>query len=192
MPGPVSATRSTSRSSDASAADRDRATGRGVPHPVRDEVGEHLAEPDRVDVDDREIGRDVGRDGHPGRARGALERPHDLVDQHVRIGRLRVQLERAGLRQRHRPQVVDEARHDPRLVEDRRQVRLVGRVDAVDHRLEVAGDDGQRGAQLVAHVVEQRAPLVLVALEPLDHRVEAADQLAHRAPAAGRGSTRIV
>ena len=49
-------------------ADHDRAARRCVAHAVRHEIGEHLPDPDRVDVDDRQVGRDVGRDGHPGRA----------------------------------------------------------------------------------------------------------------------------
>ena len=53
----------------------------------------------------------------------------------------------------------------------------VGRVDAVDERLDVALDHRQRGAQLVADVGQQRAALALVGLEPGGHRVEAAGQL---------------
>src|SRR5262245_52972319 len=50
------------------AADCDRAPRRSVPDPVRHEVGQHLADADRVDVDDRQIGRDIGYHGHAGRA----------------------------------------------------------------------------------------------------------------------------
>ncbi len=64
-------------------------------------------------------------------------------------------------------------------------MRLIGRVDAVDHRLDVPGDHAEGRPEFMAHVVEQRSPLVLVTLEPFDHGVEAADQLADRAPAAG-------
>ena len=49
----------------------------------------------------------------------------------------------------------------------------IRRVDAVDDRLEVALDDGQRRPQLVADVGEEGPPLALVGLEPLGHRVEA-------------------
>ena len=71
-------------------------------------------------------------------------------------------------------------------------MRLVGLVDAVEHRLDVALDHRQRRPELVADVGEQRPPLGLVGLEPGDHRVEAADEVAHR-PRPGRGSpTRAV
>ena len=62
----------------------------------------------------------------------------------------------------------------------------VGRVDAVEHRLDVAGDDRQRRAQLVADVGQEQATLALVDVEPLDHRVEAARQVAHGSDASAR------
>ena len=60
------------------------------------------------------------------------------------------------------------------------EVRRVRRVDAVEDRLEIAGDDRQRRPQLVADVREQRAALLLVGLEPGGHRVEAAGELLDR------------
>ena len=66
------------------------------------------------------------------------------------VGRLAVERERPGLGQGERPQVVDQPGQHARLVEDDREMRRVGRVDAVDDRLEVALDDGQRRPQLVA------------------------------------------
>ena len=186
MPGPVSDDPEHDAIARHLATDHDGATGRRVPDAVRHQVGEHLPDPDRVDVEDREITRDIGRDGHSGRACGARERPDDLHDEQVQVGRLPMERERAGLRQGHGAEVVDEPLHDPGLLEDRGQVRLVGRVDAVDHRLEVAGDDAEWRAKLVAHVVEQGAALVLVPLETFDHGVEAAHELTDRAPATGR------
>ena len=57
----------------------------------------------------------------PARGRRGPERAHDLADEHVGIGRLGVEGERAGLGQRERPQVVDQPLQDARLVEDRRR-----------------------------------------------------------------------
>ena len=54
-----------------------------------------------------------------------------------------------------------------------REVFGVGRVDAVDDRLEVALDDGQRRPQLVADLGQQGAALALVGLQARRHRVEA-------------------
>ena len=64
-----------------------------------------------------------------------------------------------------------------------------GRVDAVDDRLEVAGDDRQRRAQLVADVGEQVAALLLVGLQAGGHGVEAAGELLDRREV-GAGSCR--
>ena len=56
----------------------------------------------------------------------------------------------------------------------------IGRVDAVEDRLEVAGDHGEWRSQLVADVGEERAPLLLVGFESSGHRVEAAGELLDR------------
>ena len=56
----------------------------------------------------------------------------------------------------------------------------VGRMDSVDQRLDVALDHGQRRAQLMADVGQQRAALLLVGLESGRHRVESASQLLDR------------
>ena len=93
----------------------------------------------------------------------------------------------ARFRERQRPQVVDKPRQHPRLVEDRGEVRLIRWVDAVEQRLEVALDDAQRRSELVADVGEERAPLALIRVEPLRHRVEVADQRVEGRRAASRG-----
>ena len=67
-------------------------------------------------------------------------------------------------------------REHPRLLEHRYQVRLVGRVEAVEHALESALHDGQRRAQLVADVGEQAATGRIGLLEPRAHGVEGARQ----------------
>ena len=82
-----------------------------------------------------------------------------------------------GLGQGDRPEVLDEPAEDQCLVEDRREVLRVGRVDPVDDRLDVAANDRQGRAQLMAHIGEQRAPLAFVRLEALGHRVEACREL---------------
>ena len=78
------------------------------------------------------------------------------------------------------PQVVDEPLEHPGLLEDRGQVRLVGRIDAIEDGLEVAGDDREWRAQLVADVREERPPLFLVRLEPGGHGVEPSRQFPDR------------
>ena len=123
MPRPVSRTSSAdpAPSSVSDAGDRDPATGRRVAEGVGDEVGEDLADPDRVDVEDRQIPLDGGVELDARRGRGRLERAHDVADEDVGIGRFAVEGERPGLGQRQRPQVVDQPAEDPRLVEDQRR-----------------------------------------------------------------------
>ena len=90
MPGPVSATGATTRvARRRAAADRDRAAGRRVPERVRDEVGEHLADPDRVDVEDRQVAGTSAVTVTPAVSAAGRERADDLADEHVRVGRLR-------------------------------------------------------------------------------------------------------
>ena len=93
---------------------------------------------------------------------------------------LGVEGERAGLGERQRAQVVDQAAQDPGLLEDQREVVGVGRIDAVEDRLEVALDHGERRPELVADLGQQRPALALVGLESSGHRVEPAGELADR------------
>ena len=88
----------------------------------------------------------------------------------------------AGLGQGQRPEVVD--RGGPRTrVSSRIAPRWASSagMDAVEDRLDVALDDGERRPQLVGDVGEEAPALGLVRLEPGGHRVEAAGQLRDRA-----------
>ena len=130
------------RASSIAPADRHAAAGRRVAEGVGDEVGEDLADPDRVDVEDRQVAVDVGRRARrrPPRPPASNERTTSATSRSGSVGS-RWSGERAGLGQRQRPQVVDEP---PRTRVSSRidgEVRRVGRVDAVDDRLEVALDD---------------------------------------------------
>ena len=93
---------------------------------------------------------------------------------------LPVELQRAGLDRRQRLQVIEEARHLRRFLEQRRELAVIARVDAVDHALDVAADDRQRISQLMRDVGQQHPPLLLVGLEPVGHRVEGEHQATHR------------
>ena len=55
-------------------------------------------------------------------------------------------------------------------------MRLIGRVDAVQHALERALHDGERRAQLVADVGQERSSRLLVRGQPRAHRIERASQ----------------
>jgi len=75
-----------------------------------------------------------------------------------------VQRQRAALGEREGPQVVDEPCEHLGLLEDRRKVRAIGRVHAVNERLDVALHHGQGRAELVRHIGEQLLPLRLARL----------------------------
>ena len=97
-----------------------------------------------------------------------------------------MQAKSAGLRERERPQIVDQARQDARLVEDRAQVRLVGRIDAVEHTFERPLHDGEWRAQLVADIGQEGASRLLVRGQARAHRVERSSQRADLRRAAFR------
>ena len=83
-----------------------------------------------------------------------------------------MQCERAALGERERPQIVDQACEDLGLLEDRRDVRGVGRMHAVEERLDVALHDRERRAQLMRHIGEELLALRFIRAEARGHRVE--------------------
>jgi hypothetical protein len=97
-----------------------------VPERVGHQVREHLADPHRIDVEDRQVARRLDRECHPGGRRALGEGNEHLADEHVGIGRLGMEREGARLGQGDGAEIVDQALHDPRLVEDRGQVRRIG------------------------------------------------------------------
>ena len=115
-----------------------------------------------------------------GRLRGLLEGRDGVLDEDLEVGRLAVQRERTGLRQGERAEVLDQPIEDPGLVEDRGEVLLVGRTNAVEDGFDAALDDGERRAKLVRDVGEEGAPLPLIRLESRRHGVEATSELGDR------------
>ena len=106
--------------------------------------------------------------------------------QLTQVDRFQVQGKLPRLGQRERAQVLDQARQEARLVQRGLDVLARGVIDAVEHALQVALDDVQRGAQLVRHVGGQVAPLLVAALQLLHHVVERARQAAKLARPAVR------
>ncbi len=92
--------------------------------------------------------------------------------------RAALQAQRGTLRQGEGAQVVDEARQQSGLIEDRSQVLRVRGIDAVEDPLEVALDHRQRRAQLMADVSEEMLARRLVGLEARAHGIECARQRA--------------
>ncbi len=91
-----------------------------------------------------------------------------------------MQRQRARLGQRQGAQVLDQPREDARLVERRPKVLLVGGMDAVEHRLDLALDHRERRPELVADVRQQGPALSLVRLEARGHPVEGTHESPHR------------
>ena len=137
--------------------DTDRAAGRRVAKRVGDEIREDFADPDGIDVEERDVVVDTNVQLDAGAFGGGLEGRSRLRGEDRQIRRLAMERQAAALGQGDRPQVVDEPGEDVRLVENGPKVRGVPLVDAIEDRLDVALDDGQRGPQLVADVGQQAA-----------------------------------
>ena len=157
------------------------AAARRVPKRVGDQVREDLASPDRIGVDLERSTRHLRLERHAGRQSPRCERIDRLAYERADVDRLAMERESARLGERQRAQILDEARQHLRLIEDRDEVRFVRGVNAIDERFEVALHHGQRRAELVAHVREKPAALLLARLETRGHRVERAREPARLA-----------
>ena len=98
----------------------------------------------------------------------------DVADERDDVGGLALERQRAGIRQRQRPQILDQPRQHMRFLEQLRELPIVARIDAVEQTFEAALQDRQRRAQLVRDVGHQVAPQAVGVLQPLGHRVERA------------------
>ena len=97
----------------------------------------------------------------PRASAAAPERGDGIVEEHGEVDRSRAERQRPGLDQRERPQILDQPVEGVGLLEDGPHVFGVGRIDAIQDRLELALDDRERRPQLVGDVGEVRAPLPL-------------------------------
>src|ERR1700730_993605 len=103
---------------------------------------------------------------HAGRLRLRCERADGLAYERADVNGLAMESERARLGERERPQILEEPREHPRLIQDRGEMRLIRRVNAIDQRLEIALHHRERRAELVAHVRDQGAALPPAPLPP--------------------------
>ena len=149
---------------------------RRVAQRVGQQVADDLREPDWVGFDGRQLVGHVGRDLDV--ALGSVGGgPGDRVDeQGPHVDRLAVQRQATGLGLGDRAQVVDQSLERRDGVQDGRQVRGIGRIDAVRDGLDVGAHDGQRRAQLVRHVGQEAAAFSLVDSQPGAHLVERSRQ----------------
>ena len=153
---------------------------------VADEVGQNTAEAGGVDLHRSQLGVDVRSEGDPGGLGGGAVRLQGVVDEHREVDGLAPKPQRAGLGEPQGGEVVDEDLETAHRVEDRRHPLRVRGVDAVGDRLRLAADDRERGAQLVIHLGDDRAPALLGLLEPARHRVEGAGEAAQLGGSAHR------
>src|SRR5207342_25509 len=102
---------------------------------IPDEVADDLPDPDRIDVEERQLLVELGLDRYAGRVGGRGEGRRHVGDQDVEIGRLAVQRQGPGLAEGQRPEVLDQPAEDPGLLEDRPEMDLVGWMDPVEDGL---------------------------------------------------------
>lgn len=87
-------------------------------------------------------------------------------------------------------EIADEPGQPCHLPVQRRQRGLVRGHDAVEHRLGIALQDGQRGPQLVGHIGHDVATAPASRLQPICHVIEGRRQLAQLAGSSHIGGRR--
>ena len=152
--------------------DIDRASLGRVAQRIRDEVAEHFREAVGVRDQGGQLARVPPAKLHAGRLRGAGHRGHRVVDQVRGLDLREVERQRTGLGEGDGPKVVDQPVDEQRLVPERREVRVVARAKPIEHALEPAPDDRQRGPQLMADVGEQRPAALVRCREALGEGVQ--------------------
>ena len=106
---------------------------------------------------------------------------NSVLDEHADWHRLAVQGKPSGLTERQRAKVLDESVERPRLIAQQLEVGVVARVDAVELRLHLRLQHGERSAQLVGDVGEEPAAGRFRCVKAFGHAVECGAERAHRA-----------
>ena len=112
------------------------------------------------------------------------------LGQVVEVDRLRLEEVRPA-RLRQEQQVVHEPGHAVELVGHQLE-RLAPLLGVVAHHVEVAADDRDRGAQLVARVADERLLARKRLLEPVEHLVEGAREVGELVVALDRDAPREI
>ncbi len=157
--------------------DRHAPARRGMAQTVIQQVAQYLGHPLRVHphtgqaIGGLEIQRypPVGSDG--------AKAGHDASHPLAHIGEHRDQCQSPGVGQAEHAQVFHQPGQQPRLLQHRLQVFGVGGEDTIGERLQVALDDGQRGAQFVGDVGGLLAAGLLSAGQVSGHLVKGGRQL---------------
>ena len=111
---------------------------------VAQEIGDDLLGAGRVDVQAGQVVRRGEIERHPRRLRGGLKARDRIAKQLPEVRWLAVQPQLPRLREGQCSEIVNQPRKGPRAVEQRSEVLVVRRMDAVKQRLEAALDDAER------------------------------------------------
>lgn len=144
---------------------------------VRQQVVQHLPDPNGIGPDRRQIVRQRDGERHPLGRRQFLEEGRNALDDRPDRHRPEIQAQLAGLGQRQLAQISDQAVQDERFVVEGRDLGLLQRVDIVQDRAQVALDHAKRRAQLVGDVGHQPAAGLLGLREIGGHGVERSGQV---------------
>jgi hypothetical protein len=135
------------------------------------QVDDDLSKPQRIDLHQREIRR-LHLHPHTTSARLRFQRAHRVVNQERDVRGLLLQAHHTALGVCERPEIFDQTREHPRLLEHLANLLIVSRIHAVEHALEASLDHGQRRPQLMGDVGQQVPALTVLLLEPCRHPVE--------------------
>ena len=168
---------------------RDLAARRAVPDGVGEQVGQDLVYPLRIAHREQAV-FDVGHDGDLRADRADLGRGvrDDLADAELKP----VDPDAARLELGQLQQLVDEPAQPLGALEHGPDGLAVQHLDAVGQVLQPGPQRGDRGAQLVADVGQQLAPLPLDLVQPGGHDVERPGQAAHLVLAGGPDPLAVV
>ncbi len=191
IPGPVSVTSMSTTRSLALVPTADRPTSRRVAQGVAQQVGEDLPDAHPIDLeldvtcaldDERHVTRDSdGGDGGNG-----------VLDEDTHGHGFAVQGQPSGLAERQRAEVLDESVERAGLIAKQLEVGIVARVDAVELRLHLGLQHGERRAQLVGDVGEEPAAGRFRCVKAFGHAVERGAERAHGARARRLHARRVV
>ena len=149
-----------------------RTTLRRVANRIGQEIHDHLANPHRIDVDERQVSFDPRLHGDVSCLGLWLKARERLVQQRVQIGWLLFEGERSALGMRQRPKILNQPGQRPRIFEDPLDMSLVAWIHAVQHTFEPPLHHGERCPQLVSDVGHQLASLPLLLFQSRCHAIE--------------------
>ena len=176
IPVPVSLTASSWPSARARTCTSMQTAAGRVPQRVHDEVRDDLADAQRIEIEGREVGVRVNVQSDSRFVRLRLEGGDGVGGDGSEIDRFTLKRQGVGIGQREGAKVIDQPLELTGLGQDSLEMLGIGRIQTVDHALDVALDDGQRRPQLVADIGNQAPTLLLRLSQSRAHGIERARQ----------------